>query len=90
MVKTVPESKFVELKGLDRISLMVHEMRCLWREINKDDVGIFYVYQEDGKTLITELEFTADGSYQMPGFYDVTRKQLQEWIQLKIHDEKKK
>jgi len=40
MVKTVPESKFVELKGLDRISSMVHEMKCLWREINKDDVGI--------------------------------------------------
>lgn len=40
MTKTVLESKFVELKGLDRISAMVHEMKCLWREINKDDVGI--------------------------------------------------
>lgn len=40
MTKTVLESKFVELKGLDRISSMVHEMKCLWREINKSDFGI--------------------------------------------------
>jgi hypothetical protein len=40
MAKTVLESKFTELKGLDRISLMVHEMKCIWREINKDDIGI--------------------------------------------------
>lgn len=40
MSKTVPESKFTELQGLDRISLAVHEMKCLWREINKSDFGI--------------------------------------------------
>jgi hypothetical protein len=40
MGKTVPESKFTELKGLDRISTVVHEMKCLWREISKDDFGI--------------------------------------------------
>lgn len=40
MGKTVPESKFTELKGLDRISQIVHEMKCLFREISKDDFGI--------------------------------------------------
>ena len=40
MPKTVPESKFTELKGLDRISIIVHSMKCLWREITKDDFGI--------------------------------------------------
>jgi hypothetical protein len=40
MPKTVSESKFTELLGLDRIALIVHKMRCLWREITKDDFGI--------------------------------------------------
>ncbi len=41
MAKTVPATKFTELKGLDRISLVVHgELRCIFREITKDDVGI--------------------------------------------------
>jgi len=40
MPKTVPESKFQEWKGLDRISLIVHEMKCIFREITKDDFGI--------------------------------------------------
>lgn len=40
MAKTVPESKFQEWKGLDRISLIVHEMKCIFREISKDDFGI--------------------------------------------------
>lgn len=40
MAKKVLATKFQELKGLDRISTIVHEMRCLFREISKDDVGI--------------------------------------------------
>ena len=40
MPKIVPASKFQELKGLDRISQVVHEMQCIWREISKDDIGI--------------------------------------------------
>lgn len=40
MPKTVPVSKFQEWKGLDRISLIVHEMRCIFREITKDDFGL--------------------------------------------------
>ena len=40
MGKTVLESKFTEWKGLDRISSTVHEMKCFWRELMKDDFGI--------------------------------------------------
>lgn len=40
MAKTVPPSKFQEWKGLDRITLVVHEMKCIFREISKDDFGI--------------------------------------------------
>ncbi|MFX1538533.1 MAG: AAA family ATPase, partial [Promethearchaeota archaeon] len=58
--------------------------------IGKDDVGIFYTYQEDGRTKIKELEFKADGSYEMPGFYDVTQNQLKEWLRLKTKREEDK
>jgi hypothetical protein len=40
MSKTVLPSKFQELKGLDRISSTVHDMKCFFRELSKDDVGI--------------------------------------------------
>lgn len=40
MPKTVLASKFQEWKGLDRISLVVHEMNCIFREITKDDYGL--------------------------------------------------
>src|SRR5437588_12966080 len=40
MSKTVPESKFTELKGLDRIQSTVHEMKCFFRELTKDEFGI--------------------------------------------------
>jgi hypothetical protein len=40
MGKTVTASKFSEWRGLDRISSMVHSMRCIYREITKDDFGV--------------------------------------------------
>ena len=40
MAKSVSTSKFTELKGLDRISTITHEMKCLFRIISQDDVGI--------------------------------------------------
>ena len=40
MAKTILDTKFTELKGLDRISRIVHEMHCLFRVISQDDVGI--------------------------------------------------
>ena len=54
MVKTVLPSKFQEWRGLDRINHVVHEMRCIFRELSKDDFGIdgeieVVVPKEDGK-----------------------------------------
>jgi len=40
MPKNIPATKFTELKGLDRISHITHEMNCLFRVISQDDVGI--------------------------------------------------
>jgi hypothetical protein len=40
MPKNVPATKFTELKGLDRISQIVHEMHCIFRIISQDDFGI--------------------------------------------------
>jgi len=40
MAKNVPATKFAELRGLDRISQITHEMNCLFRVISQDDVGI--------------------------------------------------
>lgn len=40
MGKTVTVAKFSEWRGLDRISTVVHAMRCIYREITKDDFGI--------------------------------------------------
>jgi hypothetical protein len=40
MPKTVLPSKFQEWKGVDRITIVVHEMKCIFREINKDDYGM--------------------------------------------------
>ncbi|TWT62853.1 DUF4365 domain-containing protein [Rubinisphaera italica] len=40
MAKTVPVTKFTELRGLDRISIITHEMNCIFRTISQDDFGI--------------------------------------------------
>jgi hypothetical protein len=40
MPKTVLKSKFREWAGLDRISVVVHQMKCIFREITKDDFGL--------------------------------------------------
>ena len=38
--KIISKSKLSEWKGLDRISRVVHGMSCIWREQEKDDIGI--------------------------------------------------
>lgn len=69
MSKTVPNSKFVELQGLDRISTIVHsEMKCLFREINKDDVGI------DGEIELLTPKANGQGFGTTGGFIKVQSK----------------
>lgn len=38
--KVVALSKISEWQGLDHISQVVHQMSCIWREQEKDDIGI--------------------------------------------------
>lgn len=38
--KVVPRSKLSEWRSLDRIGGIVHGMGCIWREQEKDDIGI--------------------------------------------------
>jgi len=69
MGKTVLSSKFTELKGLDRISTVVHEeMRCLFREITKDDVGI------DGEIEVLAPKADGRGYETTGGFIKVQSK----------------
>ena len=58
MPKTVLESKFQEWRGIDRITAVVHEMNCIFREITKDDYGLdgeieVVVPKSDGKGFET-------------------------------------
>ena len=56
-MKVVPVSKHAEWAGLDRISVVVHAMRCIWREQEKDDIGIdgeieLCLPRSDGKGMV--------------------------------------
>ncbi|MEY9756217.1 DUF4365 domain-containing protein [Bradyrhizobium yuanmingense] len=53
--KLVSKSKVSEWRGLDRISSVVHEMRCIWREQEKDDIGI------DGEIELCRQRQDGDG-----------------------------
>jgi len=60
MGKTVLPSKFQEWIGLDRIALAVHQMKCVYREITKDDYGI------DGEIEIVIAKPSGEG-YEASG-----------------------
>jgi hypothetical protein len=53
--KIVPKSKLSEWRGLDRIGGVVHAMRCIWREQEKDDIGI------DGEIELCRPRTDGDG-----------------------------
>ena len=55
----------------------------LQRKIPIEEVGVFYVNLVEGQTQVKELKFSEEGSYDMPGFYDVTQNEYREWLQLK-------
>jgi len=68
MGKTVPATKFTELQGLDRISQIVHGMKCLFREISKDDFGI------DGEIEVIVPKAGGKGFETTGGFIKVQAK----------------
>ncbi|QGQ29084.1 DUF4365 domain-containing protein [Gimesia maris] len=68
MAKTVPVSKFTELRGLDRISHITHEMNCLFRVISQDDVGI------DGEIEVVTPKVDGNGYETSGGIIKVQAK----------------
>ena len=53
--KIVPKSKQSEWRGLDRIGQIVHQIKCIWREQEKDDIGI------DGEIELCRPRTDGDG-----------------------------
>jgi hypothetical protein len=53
--KIVAKSKLSEWRGLDRIAEVVHGMRCIWREQEKDDIGV------DGEIELCRPRTDGDG-----------------------------
>lgn len=74
MPKTVPPSKFQEWVGLDRISLISHQMKCIFREINKDDFGI------DGEIEIVREKPDGGGYETTGGIIKVQSKSGQKYV----------
>lgn len=67
-MKTVLPSKFQEWKGLDRIGLIAHEMKCIFREISKDDFGI------DGEIEVVVPKADGEGFQTSGGIIKVQSK----------------
>jgi hypothetical protein len=97
MPKTVQASKFQEWKGLDRISSVVHEMKCIFREISKDDFGIdgeieIVISKVGGKGYettggILKVQAKSGASYvkqdnETKFITPVTREDVSGWLQL--------
>src|SRR4051812_27282493 len=74
MPKTVPPSKFQEWVGLDRIALISHQMKCIFREINKDDFGI------DGEIEIVREKPDGSGYETTGGIIKVQSKSGQKYV----------
>ena len=68
MSKTVLLSKIREWKGLDRISQVVHEMKCIFREISKDDFGL------DGEIEVVRPKSDGNGYETTGGIIKVQAK----------------
>ena len=75
MSKTVLPSKFQEWKGLDRISQVVHEMKCIFREISKDDFGI------DGEIEVVLPKSDGNGFETTGGIIKVQAKSGKSYVQ---------
>lgn len=75
MGKTVQDSKKTEWKGLDRISIIVHEeLGHIWREISKDDFGI------DGEIEIVTPKPDGKGSETNGQFLKVQAKSGKKYV----------
>jgi hypothetical protein len=74
MGKIVKPSKLTEWKGLDRISVVVHEMGNIWREMTKDDFGL------DGEIEVVTRKPDGSGYETTGGIIKVQAKSGESYI----------
>lgn len=74
MSKTVQLSKLTEWKGLDRISIVVHEMGNIWREMTKDDYGL------DGEIEVVTSKASGEGFETVGGIVKVQSKAGEKYV----------
>src|SRR3954451_942801 len=74
MSKTVLASKQTEWNGLDRISVLVHQMGNIWREMTKDDFGL------DGEIEVVTPKADGTGSETTGGIVKVQAKAGESYI----------
>lgn len=76
MSKTVQASKLTEWKGLDRISVIVHGMGNIWREMTKDDFGL------DGEIEVVIPKANGEGFETAGGIVKVQSKAGERYVRL--------
>lgn len=74
MSKTVQASKLTEWKGLDRISVVVHDMGNIWREMTKDDYGL------DGEIEVVTPKANGEGFETTGGIVKVQSKAGESYV----------
>ena len=74
MSKTVQPSKLTEWKGLDRISVIVHQMGNIWREMTKDDFGL------DGEIEVATPKANGEGFETAGGIVKVQSKAGESYV----------
>jgi Domain of unknown function (DUF4365) len=74
MSKTVQPSKLTEWKGLDRISVIVHQMGNIWRETTKDDFGL------DGEIEVVTPKAIGEGFETTGGIVKVQSKAGERYV----------
>lgn len=74
MSKTVQASKLTEWKGLDRISVIVHQMGNIWREMTKDDFGL------DGEIEVVTPKANGEGFETAGGIVKVQSKAGESYV----------
>jgi hypothetical protein len=74
MSKIVLASKLTEWKGLDRISVIVHQMGNIWREMTKDDFGL------DGEIEVVTPKASGEGFETAGGIVKVQSKAGERYV----------
>ncbi|MFW9992820.1 MAG: AAA family ATPase [Candidatus Odinarchaeota archaeon] len=83
LIEMAQENKQILVTTHSEYLILQLQNAILKGDIAVNNVALFSVYQEEGQTRVKELDFSAEGSYELPGFYDITQEQLDAWLKLK-------